>query len=252
MKKILILVIVLILTCSMLVSCDNAKSLLKKADAALEKKPYAVTMKMKFECDDAEINRLFSHMNIEIPMTVDGKNVAMNMKMDIANYTTKAKIIIADMVMYGDIEMLGQTAKVKTPLNEDQYKDFMEENNTEMAVTPEDFAKLTVESKDGRKYITCEEISKEGLKELNAFMAKSISGIKADVAINNVTNGITLSNGKYESMDLTLVYAVTVADETHNVTVKMNANFSYNHITKITAPADANKYEDVSYNDLMG
>ena len=165
MKKILILVIVLILTCSMLVSCDNAKSLLKKADAALEKKPYAVTMKMKFECDDAEINRLFSHMNIEIPMTVDGKNVAMNMKMDIANYTTKAKIIIADMVMYGDIEMLGQTAKVKTPLNEDQYKDFMEENNTEMAVTPEDFAKLTVESKDGRKYITCEEISKEGLKE---------------------------------------------------------------------------------------
>ena len=251
MKKFLALVIVLALMCVMLVSCDNAKTLLSKADAALEKEPYAMTMKINFECDNPELNRIFSLMNIEVPTTVDGKNMAMDMSMDTMGYTSDIKVIVADMVMYYNINMLGQNIKMKSSINETQYQEFMEKNNTEMMINPGDFAELTVEKKDGKKYIACGEISDEGVKELNDMMKKSLADINGKATISDITYGVTLNKGKYESMDMACVYSVTVGGETSNVTLKLNAKFSYDNIAKITAPADSDQYEEVSFSDLM-
>ena len=77
MKKILAFLMVAVLLCTMLVSCDeDAQALLESADSALLENPYKLTVKMNMECDDEEINEYLSMMNIEIPMTVDGNNLA--------------------------------------------------------------------------------------------------------------------------------------------------------------------------------
>ena len=253
MKKILALVMALVLMCGMLVACDeNAQSLLNKADAALMDTPYTATMKINFESDNAELNKIFSAMNMEVPMTVDGKNIAMDTSIDMAEYTAKIKIIIADMVMYYDIKMAGQSIKMKAPLNDEQYQEFMAENNTEMMIEPEVFGQMTVETKDGKKHITCEEISEEGLKVLNDFMAESLDNAEVEATFSNITYGIILNDGKYESMDMAFDYSITVAGETYNMTFKMSLTFSYDNVEKIVAPADADKYEEVNFDDLMG
>jgi len=252
MKKILAVVIACLLMCGMLVSCDNAEKMLEKADAALEEAPYTMTMKMDFETDNKDINKIFSAMNMEFPVTVDGKNVAMDMSMEMMGYTADINITVADMVMYYNIEMLGQSTKMKADLSQEQYEEFMEENNAEMMVDPEDFEELTVEKKDGKKYITCNGISDDGIKELNDMMADSLNAVKGKATVSDVSFVITLSDGKYESMAMTCVYSVTVAGETCNVTCSMSATFSYDNVAKITAPADANTYQQSKFDDLMG
>ena len=254
MKKILVLVMALALICGMMVSCNNAQSLLEKADAALEKEPYGITMKMSFECDNEELNQVLSLMNIEIPTTVDGKNIAMDMSMDMMGYTFGTKVIVADMVMYYDMELMGQNIKMKATMDEEQYQEFMAENNTQMMIKPEDFGELTVETKDGKKYIVCDGISEEALKALNGMVAENLvgEGIDGEATFVDVTYCVTLNNGKYESMDMICVYSLTVAGVSCNVTFNLSAAYSYDNIAEITAPADADEYEELSFGDLMG
>lgn len=252
MKKILILILALALMCSMLVSCENAQSLLEKAAAALESAPYTLTMKMEFESDNEELNEVFSVMNVEVPMTIDGENVAMDISMDMMGYAVDAKITVADRVMYYNMSMMGQSIKMKAEMNEEQYKEFLADSNTEMAVNPEDFGELTVESKDGKKYIACTKISEEGLNALNDIMKDSLDAIEGEASVSDITYGVTLNDGKYESIDMTCVYSVTVLGETYSVTFKLGAEFSYDNVAKITAPADTDTYQDVGFDDIMG
>ena len=252
MKKILARVMILTLMCSMLVSCDNAEKLIEKADAALEEAPYTVTMKTEFECDNKEINEILSAMNMEIPMTIDGKNIAMDMSMDAMGYTTTAHITVVDMVMYYNIKMMGQTIKMKATLNEEEYKEFLEESSTQMMLDPEDCEELTVEKKNGKKYITCANVSEKGLKALNKILEDITETFDGKATVSEVSYGITLNDGKYESMDLSCVYSFTMAGETFNVTMKCGADFSYDDAEKVTAPADAAEYEEAKFSDLLG
>ena len=252
MKKFFALILALVLLCGMLTACENAESMLKKADEALLNAPYTMTMNMKFETDNTELSQILSMMNLEVPVTVDGKNMAMDMSMDIMGVSADVKATVVDMVMYYDVQVMGQSVKMKAVMNDEQYKEFMEENNTSMVVDPEDFAKLTVEKKDGKKYIACAEITEEGLKELNEMMEKAVKSMDGKVTVDDISYGLTLSGGKYEKMDLSCTYSVTVGDKTSTVTFKVSAEFSYENVAKITAPADADKYTSMDFEDLMG
>ena len=209
-------------------------------------------MKMSFECDDEELNQIFSLMNLDIPVTVDGKNISMDMSMDMMGYTIGNNVTVVDMVVYYNMNMMGQSIKMKSTMSEEQYQEFMAENTHEMKLAPDDFAKLTVESKDGKKYIVCDGITEKGLEELNGMVADSLDGIAGEANFNKVAYNVTLNDGKYESVNMTCDYSVTVDGETFNVTMKLSTEYSYDNVAEITAPSDADQYEDVSYSDLVG
>ena len=252
MKKVLALVIALTLMCGMLVSCGSPESLLEKADAALQKAPYEITMRMDFECDNAEMNQVLSALNMEIPMIVDGKNISMDMNMNLSGYTAKAEVTVADMVVYYNMEVMNQNVKMKATMDEEQYQKFMAENNSSMAVNYGDFGVLTVEKKDGKKYISCSEINEEGLKELNDMMKDSLKSLGGEATVSDVSYVVTLKDGKYESVDMTCTYSVTIYGQTVNITFTLGTEFSYDNIEKITAPADADTYQETSFDDLIG
>lgn len=252
MRKLLALVMVLALMCGMLVSCENAETLIKKADAALQEAPYTMTLKMNFECDNDDINEVLSMMNVEIPVTVDGKNIAMNMSMDVMGQDVKADIQVVDAVMYYNMNVMGQKIKMKCTMNDEQYKEFMANSNAEMPVDPEDFAELTVEKKDGKKYIACGGITEEGLKELNDVLKNALESMGGKAEVKDVTYGITLADDKYDAMDLACTYAVTLDGETYNVSMTVGADFAYGDAAEVTAPADAYSYQEVNFSELMG
>ena len=106
MKKFLALVLALVLVCGMLASCQSVDSILEQAEAALLTTPYTMTMKMAFSSDNKTVDQILSIMNVEIPVTVDGKNIAMDMELDIMGATAGVEAIVADMVMYYNIQVM--------------------------------------------------------------------------------------------------------------------------------------------------
>lgn len=236
-------------------SCEavSAASAIEKADKALTKGPYTVTMSMDFECDNAQLNAIFDAMTMEFPVTVDGDNMQMNMSMDIMEgVSTSVNMTVVDKVLYYDMDIMGQAMKMKATLNEEEYKEFIEENSAEMPIDSASFETLTLETVDGKQVITCSGITDDGITELNKILADSLTAMGADAAVGDISFVLTIADGKYESMALTVSYSVTVAGQTYTVSMTMNAKYTYAEVAPITAPADADKYEEVNFDEIPG
>ncbi|MBQ9151713.1 MAG: hypothetical protein IJX72_05635 [Clostridia bacterium] len=258
MKKIIsivLLIAMVAMSACMFASCEalTAASAIEQADKALTEVPYTVTMSMDFECDDATLNQVFDAMSMEIPVTVDGDNMYMSMSMDIMEgMSASVNMTVADKVLYYDMSLFGQNTKMKTTLNEEQYKEFTEENGSEMPIDSANFETLTLETVDGKQVITCTGITNEGLTAMNDLLAESLTSMGAEAAVGDLSFVLTIADGKYESMALTASYSVTVEGQTYNVAMTMNAKYTYENVQPITAPADADKYTEVSYDDILG
>ena len=253
MKRILTLLLALTLICCMLASCAaTPEQIIEKADAALAEAPYKMTVKMDFQCDNKIVNEIFSAMNLEIPVIIDGDNLSMDMSMTVMEYSTTAKMTVVDKVMYYDIEMMGQSFKMKATMNDEEYQEFLEENNTQMMLTPDNFENLKIEAKDGKQYISCTGINSDGLDELEDAIDGALNSIGGKATIDNVSFVLVLNDGKYESMDMSCTYTVSANNESFTVTLNVGTDFSYDNVASITAPADADKYKDADFGDLFG
>ena len=252
MKRILSVVLLLALCVSMITSCDSVTSALSKADKALQEAPYTVTMSMDFDCENATLDAVFDAMTVEFPVTVDGENLYMDMSTEVMGFKTGISVTVVDSVVYSKTEILGQSVRCKATLDAEQMEEYLRENNTELPVTSENFETLTVEKADGKQVITCTGITTEGLTAMNELLSDSLTALGAESAVGDLSLVITLADGKYESMALTASYSVTVAGETHTVSLTMNAKYSYEGVQPITAPTDADSYEDVSFDEIMG
>ncbi len=257
MKKIIsiaLMIAMLAMSVCAFASCEavTAASAIKKADQALLDAPYTVTMAMNFKSDNAEVNEIFEAMNMEIPVTVDGENIAFNVSTESMGMTASFDMIIVDKVLYYELSLFGQTAKMKATLTDEQYKEINEESNTQMPISSANFETLTLETVDGKQVITCTGITTEGTEELNKMLADTLSSMDATASIGDLSFKITIADGKYETMALSVAYTITVAGETVTTTMTMNAKYAYDNVKPITAPADADSYEEMDYDQIIG
>ncbi len=254
MKKILSLALALMMLVSVfaLTSCEKEpKELLDDAAKALAEKPYTMTMKMDFQTENAQIQEVFDMMNMEIPITVDGDNVAMDMSMDMMGQSIALKMTIVDKVLYYSMSAGGMGAKMKATLNDEQFAEFKGENGAEMPVDYSHFGELTAEKKDGKTVITCTGITDEGKKALNDQMASSL-GEGGTATVGDLSYTITLKDGKFESMNLSCTYTVSVSGISISATMNMSATYEYKDVAAITAPADAADYQEMPYDQIQG
>ena len=257
MKKILSIALIaamIAMSVCVFASCDVAvaSSAIAKADKALSEGPYIVTMSMDFNCDSAELNQVFDAMSMEIPITVDGDNMALKMSTEAMGMSMDIGMTVVDKVLYYDMSLFGQSMKMKATMSEENYKEFLEENGTEMPVDSTQFETLTLDVVDGKQVITCTGITTEGLDNLNKVLGDSLTSIGAEAAVGDLSYVLTIADGKYESMVLTVSYSVTVDGETYTVSMTANAKYTYTEVKPITAPADADKYTEVSFDEILG
>lgn len=256
MKKILSIALALMLVASLFAftSCGEKepKEMLQDADKALSGKPYVMTMKMNFNSDNADMKEVFEMMNMEIPVTIDGNNMAMDMSMDLMGQTISTKFTLVDKSVFMNVSAAGMSVKQKATLNDEQIKEFIGENGAEMPVDYTQFANLAAEKKDGKTVITCTGITDEGKKAINDEMASSLESLGGTATLGDLSYVITLKDGKYESMNLTCSYTATVMDESITVSMTMGATYSYDNVAAVAAPSDAADYTEVSFDDIMG
>ncbi len=260
MKKILstLLAVVMMITgVCMFASCDavSAVSAIAQADQALENNPYSVTLTMDLRCDNPQINEVLKAMNMEIPVTVNGKDLTMSMTAEVYGVSATATMTIVDKVLYYDMSVLGQGMKMRSALTEMQYEDFFKDSGSKMPVDPTQFKSLSLQSSGSKHVISCSGITSEGLTAMNELLSDSLSMIGASASVGDLAFVLTISGGKYETMELSAVYTVTVGGQTHVVNMKMTAKYTYDNIQPITKPANASSYTDVPYSnirDLLG
>ena len=213
-------------------------------------------LKMEYESNNREINAIISPLSMEMPMIIDGDNIAMDMSVKSNGYTIDIKTKIVDKVMYYDVTMPGQIAKIKANMNDEQYEEFLKDIEPGLTVGAEDFGELTLEEKDGEKHISGSQLTAKGRKKLNDMMDEALGNtadrIKGDISIDDVTYNVVISGGKYRAMEVVCVYSQNLNGGTYSITVRMVAELSYYNIEPVTAPYDADVYTEMDYDDLVG
>ena len=254
MKKIFALVLVLSMICCMFVACENdpAVAAIKKADEALLKTPYAMTMKMDFSSSNKELDDVLSMMCVEVPTVVDGKNMSMNLNMNVQGYAVKAEVIVYDMVMYYDMYMMGQSMLFKCNMNDSQFKQFNESSNTQMPIGVDGFTKYTMEEKDGKQIISSGELTNKGLEEMNKMAADAVASMGAEASFSEIKYNVVLSDGKYESVSVDAKYSITMAGQTYDISMSIGAEYSYGDFASVVKPENADAYTEMDYEDLIG
>lgn len=236
-------------------SCEavTAASAIADADQYLTEHPYTVTVSMDFDCNNSEMSEIFDAMSVEVPVTVDGKNMAMDMSMEVMpGMSASIKMTVVENILYYDMSLMGEAVKMKSTLNEEQYKEFMEENGAQLPVDSTSFESLTLENKDGKHVITCSGITTEGLNAMNEILTDAVTSAGAETAVGDLSYVLTISDGKYESMALTASYTVTAEGQTYTVSMTMNAKYAYDNVQPIVAPSDAASYTEADFDDMLG
>ena len=251
MKKILALTLVLVMCIFSLVSCTDAKAVLEEADAALANDPYKMTLKMNFESDNDELASVFELMNVEVPVTIDGENMMIDMSMEVMGETFETVITLVDKTIYYKMDMMGETMKMKSELSNKQYKEFLEDSGTSMPVKYSDFEEMTLEEKGKKITITCDKISDDALDEIKKLLDDAISELDdVDVDVSDISFKIVLEDKKYDSIELSCTYAMEIEDEEIEVEMSFEATYEYDDVEEITKPSGASKYEEVDFDDL--
>ena len=267
MKKLLALVLFIALMCSALISCDlfqeepevyveTAEDVIEKADAALLKAPYKMTLNMEYESNNSEINTRISPLSMEIPVIIDGENMAMDIQMKLNGSYVDVRAIVADKVMYYYAVTPGEIVKIKANMNDEQYEELLKDTDPGLTVGTEDFGELTLEEKDGEKYISGGQITEKGLEKLNDIMDEALGDVsdrmKGDISITDATCNVVIAGGKYRFMEAVYTYSQNFAGSIYTITVRMVAEFSYYNIEPVTAPYNADAYTEYDYDDLVG
>lgn len=255
MKRIATFALVLVLIGSLLAftSCEaTPDAVIAEADQALLSAPYTMTMSMDFDCDNAELSAVFDAMSMEIPITMDGDKLAMNMDMDYMGMQMAINMTVVEKVLYYDMSVAGQSTKMKCTLDDEQFQEFLGANNAQMPVSPSEFGEMTMEEKDGKQIITCTGLSEAGRKQMNDLMGESLGEAGGEMSIGDLSYIVTVKDGKYDSMALTCSYVMSIEGQSFTVTMSMNATYKYEGVAAISAPADADQYQNVNYSDLMG
>lgn len=255
MKKIIsiVLAVITLLSVLSLTSCEKKPlDMLQEAAKVLNEVPYSMTLKISAETENSELQSVLNAVNVEMPITYDGNNLKMNMSMNLMEQPVDFTMSLVDKVLYYDMSMMGIPVKMKATLTEDEIAQFRSNSNTEMPINYTQFAKLEAKTDNGKTIITCSDINEEGKKAMNEQMFGYLEDLGSSAELNRLSYIITLKDGKYEAVDISCDYTISVEGINVVITSTMGATYSYDNIDAITAPADADSYTEVSFSDLLG
>lgn len=257
MKRVFSLLLVLALTCCLFVSCGKTpEEVIEKADAALLAAPYQMTVSMNFSSDKEELNEVLSYANLTLPIVIDGENMSMQTSTEVMGEPLTVLMSVVDRTMYVSSSMHGFSAKMKCPLSDEQYKETADETSDIIPLSAEDFETLTIKTEDGRQIVTCEGLSATGQAKLQDLigdeLGDELGDVGVDIGVSNVSFSLSLKDDKYEKMTLGCTYTMTVEEQTCTVTMQLTADFAYDGIAAVTAPADADSYRTVDFSEING
>ena len=231
----------------------SAKAVIAKADEALENGRYKLAAVIDVSCDNEELDEALGEIMgseaMDMDIYIDGKNIRTEIAMDAMGVTVAIEMTVVNNVLYYS---MGDYGKIKAVIPEDEMDVLFGDMGADTSeYNPDDFENITMENKNGKYVITCTEYDTEKLNDLlqEYGQAFEYSGAK-DVSLDNVALVLVISDGKYESITMSMDYAFTIEGEEIVCSMSVGIIVDYSKGKEIVVPADADTYTEVDYDKI--
>ena len=255
MKRIIALVLLTVMTVTALSSCGlTPDAMILKADKALRENPYSITSDIEYITENEELNALFTQMDMsEVVTYVDGDNIKTSISISVMGFEAGYNCVLVDNVLYNTATVGGMSAtKLKATLTEEEIDEFIDGSGSSELVSADDFAKLELK-KDGNTYtIIGKDAANDYLDEALADVEEQLEALDFDVTIDRADLEMVLEDEKYKTVTIVFTCTFSSGNDSYTVTIKNTNEFAYGDEYAVSAPADADKYIDVDYDEIFG
>lgn len=250
-------IVALSLMVSCLFSCDfifgkDPTEVISGAEAALKQAPYTVNMGILFESEDnamkAAIEKFASPV---MKLKVDGDDLSVTMSLDLDGRKAESTYTLLDGVIYIRNYEEGADGisdeKMKSTYTEEIKAEILKELGDGANVRFDDFNESVARTIDGTTVVTCKDIKSDALKGVVDLLKSRLMSINAAVAVRDANLDIQIKDGKYEVTIFKCTYVITTETEVYTINMTYASEFDYASEVNVTAPADADEYEEVPF-----
>ena len=212
-------------------------ALINEADAALDKAPYTINMKVEFESTDPKMaDALEKRLSPSLEIAVDGEKFTAKMDMESEGVEKYIKYVFVDGVLYAEIYDGAHTASSRLDTDEVGLAEITESIGAGTTLNPNDFEVVGAKTRGDTSVITCTEIKEESLEELILELEAEFESLGATVSVEDVALVIQIENGKYHTSVLSCKYVITTDDGDYSVDMTLSAKYDYESDVNIVAP----------------
>ena len=237
-KRLICAALVLVMTLSMLCSCDmlagDATEKIAEAEAALKNEPYRVELQVDLESDNAKMNEaIISLSEVKFEVLANGDDFKISMLTEVNG--TKESYTRRGGKLYHEIESNGTKTGKELEYSPETVANLQAALGDGANVNPDDFSVCVSQTKKGTTIITYTDIKDETLNSLVSSMQAKL-GADAFVAIKDASLTVQIVDGKYDITAFTCEYHLsTLEGEFYTLNLTYIARFTYEEVA-ITAP----------------
>ncbi len=250
MNKLFPLALALVLlACTLtLASCATPASARREADEARLTNNYTIQVTSEFTSDREGLPA--EGWNDEFyTITVSDGNLFSAHR----NVSTQT---LVDDVLYDRLVLLGMDKEVlkKATLTADERAHYFDKTTSPLPLRADRFEASELTKKDGREIITCTGIAAADVAKLADWLPSELQTPlqKLTPIVEEVSCVITLKDGRFETVAVICPYTVTWDKDPFTLTMILKAAYSYEAVETITAPANAEAYENTTFIALGG
>ena len=257
LKKITALLICMVVLCSILASCQPGADGGANGGAPLQSDKYVATITVKYTALDSKLKDAVEAIGSpEITVSADGDNLKVESFVATKNISTESQYVLVDGTLYHfnriSVDDLAVTTREKSGADESSRKAIIESVGPSASIGVEDFAQSGKTESNGSVTYVCNNINDESANSLCDVFAAQLSAIGATVRLESASYQVTLTGEREDKSTLTCNFIVTLDGADYSVLMRINSEYDYDASVSISAPGDADKYTEVSSEEIIG
>lgn len=256
------LILLLVLLLSLFTSCSNdPRKLAERAEVRNGEIPYVVEIDLDYSCNDSAVKGVFEELERnEITIYVDGDDAIAKSEImidydDVSSRFTETYTVFGG-VVYDEMSysISGSPKKIrnKALINTDQTKALLGEVAIIGDISLDDFSDVKTERVDGEKLIVCRDVSVDRRIALERAVLSQLESSADMVKATEVVMTVEIDGGFYDTVAVECTFEIDLYGTVYTVGMRVELEFDYDEYFVIHAPADADEYNSVEIEKIIG
>ncbi len=251
-NKLICLLVCLAISLGCFASCDILEAL---GSAEINPNKYEAKVRIVFATNDDKMKPAVDAMNSSSVIRADGENIVVITEASGKDTSLTDTYSLYEGTLYHWLLIASDiySAETKEKAELDEIDKALLLNNVGPCanVDVSDFNSCEESGADGLYTYTCTEITDEGKESLLEILTPKFDTIGATVRIVDVSYILETKNDIELSSTLSCSFEITLGGEAYEITMRTYTDYDYTAKVNIEAPADAEGYTEVSYEEII-
>ena len=236
---------------------DEADEIIASARSKLESLPYVAVTKTEFSTDDESLADLLNETSgAKITLVSFGESFTLSSSFSVSDITSECLYTSYGGTLYKKTTLTTSSGTVTelecANLGVQDKAMLLSRLGAGANIDEKDFETVSATvSKDGDCTLTASDVRSESLDGIKIAMQNKLNYAEG-VEVTGAEYSLLVSDGALTESRLTIHLTLTGGTEVSSLTVTLNTSYSMRQSDAISAPENAQSYEQKELNDLLG